>query len=58
MALQVLIDSGLPEETAFKLKQYLMEPQQGPGGEKAAKSESSKTAKAGKPKAKQGEKTK
>ena len=55
MALQVLIDSGLPEESAYELKQYLMEPDQGPGGEKAAKSESSKTAKAGRPKTKQTE---
>ncbi len=54
MALQVLIDSGLPEEAAFELKQYLMEPDQGPGGEKAAESESSKTAKTGTPKSKQG----
>ena len=30
-ALQILIDSGLPEEDAFKLKQYLMQPDQGPG---------------------------
>jgi hypothetical protein len=54
MALQVLIDSGLPEEEAYSLKQYLLEPNQGPGGEKAAETESSKTATAGTPKAKQG----
>jgi len=33
-ALQILIDSGMPEEDAFELKQYLMQPDQGPGGEK------------------------
>ena len=54
MPLQVLIDSCLPEESAFELKQYLMETDKGPGGEKAAKTESSKTAKAGTPKAQQG----
>lgn len=54
MALQVLIDAGLPEDSAFELKQYLMDPDQGPGGEKAAASESSKTAKTGTPKTKQG----
>ncbi|MBE9572717.1 MAG: hypothetical protein IMF11_18990 [Proteobacteria bacterium] len=32
-ALQILIDSGMPEEEAFKLKEYLMQPDQGPGGE-------------------------
>ncbi|OEU65993.1 MAG: hypothetical protein BA863_03600 [Desulfovibrio sp. S3730MH75] len=57
MALQVLIDSGLPEEAAFELKQYLMEPDQGAGGEKAPQSKSSENAEVGTPKTKQGEKT-
>jgi len=52
-ALQVLIDSGLPEEAALEMKQYLMEPEQGPGGENS-KGEASKAAKPGTPKAKQG----
>ena len=30
-ALQILIDSGMPEEDAFNLKEYLMQPDQGPG---------------------------
>lgn len=30
-ALQLLVDAGLPEEEAISLKQYLMEPQGGPG---------------------------
>ncbi|MBE9570747.1 MAG: hypothetical protein IMF11_08970 [Proteobacteria bacterium] len=30
-ALQILIDAGMPEEDAFKLKEYLMQPDQGPG---------------------------
>jgi len=51
-ALQILIDSGLPDETAFEMKQYLMLPDQGPGGE-SPKGDASKAAKPGKPKAKQ-----
>uniref|UniRef100_A0A6M3IGU8 Putative portal protein n=1 Tax=viral metagenome TaxID=1070528 RepID=A0A6M3IGU8_9ZZZZ len=34
-ALQVLIAAGLPEEQAVQLRQYLMEPRQGPGGKTA-----------------------
>ena len=34
-ALQILIDSGMPEEEAFSLKQYLLQPNQGSGGENA-----------------------
>jgi hypothetical protein len=30
-ALQILIDSGLPEEQAIQLKQFLIQPQGGPG---------------------------
>jgi hypothetical protein len=36
-ALQILVDSGMPEEEAFKLKEYLMQPDQGPGGENEKK---------------------
>jgi len=36
-ALQILIDSGMPEEEAFNLKQYLLQPNQGPGGENETK---------------------
>lgn len=49
--LQILIDAGLPEEDVMQLKQYLMEPDQGPGGEKTTEG---KTAKTGVPKAQQG----
>ena len=52
-ALQILIDSGMPEEDAFELKQYLMQPGQGPGGE-SAKESATKGAKTGTTKAKQG----
>ena len=45
-ALQVLIDSGLPEETAMQLRQVLMQPQGGPGDVK-------KPGQSGKPKAQQ-----
>lgn len=31
-ALQILIDAGMPEEEAFNLKEFLMQPDQGPGG--------------------------
>ena len=31
MALQVLIDAGLPQESALQLKQFLIQPQGGPG---------------------------
>ncbi|HQL01060.1 MAG TPA: hypothetical protein PK090_09810, partial [Smithellaceae bacterium] len=31
MALQVLIEAGLPQEAAIQLKQVLMQPQGGPG---------------------------
>lgn len=31
MALNVLVESGLPEESAMQLKQFLMQPQGGPG---------------------------
>ena len=31
-ALQILIAAGLDEETAYSLKQYVMQPNQGPGG--------------------------
>jgi hypothetical protein len=33
-ALQILIDAGLPKDAAIKLKQFLMEPQGGPGDTK------------------------
>jgi len=33
-ALQILIAAGLDEETAYSLKQYVMQPNQGPGGSK------------------------
>ena len=33
-ALQILIEAGLPEETAFDLRQFLLEPQGGPGDTK------------------------
>lgn len=54
-ALQILIAAGMPEEGAMQLKQYLMQPGQGPGGSKTepTKTTASKTAKAGVPKAKQ-----
>jgi len=51
MALQVLIQSGLPEEEAIQLKQYLIQPGQGVGGSKTT---AGKTAKPGTPKAQQG----
>lgn len=47
-ALQILIDSGLPEETAFELKQVLMQPQTGQGAETTAQPQP------GTPKAEQG----
>lgn len=50
-ALQILIDAGLPEEQAMQLKQYLMQPNQ---TETGTKTEESKTAKVGVPKAQQG----
>ena len=31
-ALQILISAGLPEEEAYSLKEYVMQPDQGPGG--------------------------
>ena len=31
MALQVLIEAGLPKESALQLKQFLIQPQGGPG---------------------------
>ena len=31
-ALQILISAGLPEEDAYALKEYVMQPDQGPGG--------------------------
>jgi len=49
-ALQILIAAGLDEETAFALKQYVMEPDQGPGGSKTK----SGVEAVGKPKAAQG----
>jgi len=36
-ALQVLIEAGMPEEQAIKLKQWLLEPQGGPGDTKGKK---------------------
>lgn len=50
-AFQILIDAGMLEEDAIQLKQYLLEPGQGPGGEKTTEA---KTAKTGMPKAQQG----
>lgn len=38
-ALEVLIAAGLPEEEAMELQQYLMQPGQGRGGERAGKKE-------------------
>jgi hypothetical protein len=52
-ALNILIDAGMPEETAIQLKQFLLEPDQGPGGSKAEKTESQKGATPGTPKAQQ-----
>lgn len=37
MALQVLIDAGCPREEAIALKQYLIQPQGGPGDIKQTK---------------------
>lgn len=42
-ALQILIDSGMPEEDAFELKQYLMQPDQGPGDTKKNKAKTKET---------------
>jgi len=53
-ALQILVESGLPEEHAIYLKQNLMQPGQGVGGSKAKKTDSQKAAKHGTPKAQQG----
>jgi len=49
-ALQILIAAGLDEETAYALKQYVMQPDQGPGGSK----EKSGVESVGKPKGIQG----
>ncbi|MBE9569625.1 MAG: hypothetical protein IMF11_03300, partial [Proteobacteria bacterium] len=49
-ALLILIDAGLDEETAAQLKEFLMEPDQGPGGENEKRA-GVKTKKAGVPKA-------
>lgn len=53
-ALQILVESGLPEEEAIQLKQYLLSPNQGVGGSKTEKTESQKVATPGTPKAQQG----
>ena len=53
-ALQILVESGLPEEEAIKLKQYLLSPGQGVGGSKTEKTESQKASTPGTPKAQQG----
>lgn len=39
-ALQILIDAGMPEEEALKLKQFLMQPGQGPGDTKSKSNKS------------------
>ena len=52
-ALQILIAAGLPEEAAQELHQYVMEPNQGPGGSRDKKSTEAKAAKPGTPKAEQ-----
>ena len=49
-ALQILIAAGLDEETAYQLKQYVMQPDQGPAGSKTK----SGVEAVGKPKAMQG----
>lgn len=49
-ALLILIDAGLDEETAAQLKEFLMEPDQGPGGENKKREAGVKTEKAGVPK--------
>jgi hypothetical protein len=38
-ALQILIDSGLPEEVAYEMRQFLMQPQGGPGDTGASASQ-------------------
>lgn len=53
-ALNILVDAGLPEEEAIRLKQYLLSPGQGVGGSKTEKTESQKAATPGTPKVKQG----
>lgn len=56
-ALEILIDAGLDEETAIELKQFLAQPQGGPGERKketAKKGSAVRDVKAGVPKAKQG----
>ena len=53
-ALQVLIDSGLPEETAIQLKQVLMQPQGGPGDAGRAPTQS-RTVKPSGPRSGQGQ---
>jgi len=50
-ALQVLIESGLPEEEATRLHQYLIQPGQGVGGSKTEETESQKASGPGVPKA-------
>lgn len=57
-ALNILVEAGLPEDIAMELKQGLLEPNQGVGGSKTAegnKTTEAKTAKAGTPKAQQGQ---
>jgi hypothetical protein len=54
-ALNILVDAGLPEEEAIRLKQYLLSPGQGVGGSKTEKTESQKAATPGTPKVKQGD---
>jgi len=57
-ALQILVDAGLDEETAYMLKEVVMQPNQGPGGSKTEKSGNkpvkSSVESVGKPKAMQG----
>jgi hypothetical protein len=56
-ALQVLIEAGMPEEEAIKLKQWLIQPQGGPGDTKQTKGNSETllpAVKAGMPRAAQG----
>jgi len=59
MALQVLIESGLPEEEAAQLKEYLIQTGQGIGGSKTqgqgTKSTEARRATPGVPKAQQGQ---
>ncbi len=57
-AIQILVSAGLDEETAYMLKEYVMQPDQGPGGSSQGKGQKPKPKSGveavGKPKAMQG----